>query len=382
MSAMDASLLPAERLDALIQVLGRKGYQVIGPRVRDGAIVYDEITAAADLPVGWTDRQSPGRYRLERRGDAALFGYNVGPQSWKKYLFPPREVLWQARRDGAGFVAEPAGAEPRRRAFIGVRACELNAIAIQDRVFTGGAAVDPRYASRRSEVLLVAVNCGSAGGNCFCVSMGSGPRAERGYDLALTELLDADRHDLLIQAGSQAGAAILAELGAGSGLGAAAAADLEQADQRVAATAASMGRTLDTHDVKGLLYRNATHPRWNEVAERCVSCGNCTSVCPTCFCSEVEDVTSLDGDSTQRLRNWSSCFMQSFTHMAGGSSRVSTASRYRHWLTHKLAGWQDQFGTSGCVGCGRCITWCPPGIDLTEEVAALRERDGEPGALR
>ncbi len=382
MTAMDARLLPAARFDALLGLLIRHGYQAIGPRVRDGAIVYDELRSSADLPAGWTDVQGPGRYRLERRSDAALFGYNVGPQSWKKYLFPPREVLWQARRDGAGFIADSPDASPQKRAFIGVRACELRAIEIQDRVFTGGAAVDPRYASRRQSVFLIAVNCGSAGGNCFCVSMGSGPRADRGYDLALTELLDADRHDLLIEAGSEAGAEFLAELAAGSSVTSATPNDHSQADQLLAATAASMGRSLDTDDVKGLLYRNLTHPRWSEVAERCVSCGNCTSVCPTCFCSEVEDLTSLDGESAQRIRSWSSCFMQSFTHMAGGSSRVSTASRYRHWLTHKLAGWQDQFGTSGCVGCGRCITWCPPGIDLTEEVAAIRASDGQTGALR
>jgi ferredoxin len=376
MENMQPQRMPAGEFGRLLAALSERGYRIVGPRVRDGAIVYDELAGAQDLPVGWTDRQSPGRYRLERRGDAALFGYNVGPQAWKKYLFPPRETLWRARREesaDAGFIAE-ASPEPVRRAFIGVRACELQAIAIQDRVFTGGNAVDPRYAARRSAIFTVAVNCGQAAGSCFCVSMGGGPRATRGYDLALTELLDDRRHDLLVEAGSAAGEEVLAALG----LPPASEQDGAQAAALLAATAASMGRTMETADLKPLLYRNAGSPHWETVAQRCVSCGNCTSVCPTCFCSDVEDVTSLDGNTAERVRSWTSCFTQGFTHLPGGAARASTASRYRHWITHKLAGWQDQFGTSGCVGCGRCITWCPPGIDITAEIAALREKETPP----
>ena len=368
MSSPAPRILAADRLDQLFAALKARGYGLVGPRLRDGAIVYDRLDAAAELPIGWTDEQQPGRYRLRRREDRALFGYTVGPQSWKKYLFPPRETLFRMRHDAQrGFVTEPSPA-PERLAFIGVRACELRAIAIQDRVFTGGAHVDPRYAARRHDLFTVAVNCSQAGSNCFCVSMDSGPRATAGYDLALTELLDAQRHVLLIEAGSEAGAELLAELDATP----AGAEDGAQAAAVSAATAASMGRHMDTGGIKALLYRNAESPRWNSIAERCVSCGNCTSVCPTCFCSDVEDLTSLDGQTAERERSWASCFTQSFTHLPGGSARTSTASRYRHWLTHKLAGWQDQFGSSGCVGCGRCITWCPPGIDLTDEVAALR----------
>jgi ferredoxin len=378
-------ILPASRLDDVFAALRRRGYDIVGPRLRDGAIVYDDLQTAADLPAGWTDEQAPGRYRLAPRSDRALFGYAVGPHSWKKYLFPPQETLWRARRAAHGsgeegsadgdFVGEAAAATTPRRAFIGVRACELRAIAIQDRVFTGGTVTDPAYAARRSEIFTVAINCASAGGTCFCVSMDSGPRATAGYDLALTELLDAQRHDLLLEVGSEAGASVVAELAATTATDA----DCTEADAVVAATAAAMGRTLDTADIKPLLYRNAGSERWNAIAERCVSCGNCTSVCPTCFCSTVEDVTSLDGETAERQRSWASCFTLSFTQMTGGGARVSTAARYRHWLTHKLAGWQDQFGSSGCVGCGRCITWCPPGIDLTEEVAAIRAAEGAAG---
>lgn len=144
------------------------------------------------------------------------------------------------------------------------------------------------------------------------------------------------------------------------------------AEDIVAKTAQQMGRELNTDNLKNLLYQNYEHPRWEDVANRCLSCGNCTMVCPTCFCTAVEDTTDLTGESAERWRKWDSCFTLDFTHLHGGSVRVSTKSRYRQWMTHKLATWIDQFGGSGCVGCGRCITWCPVGIDITEEVAAMR----------
>jgi Fe-S-cluster-containing hydrogenase component 2 len=133
-----------------------------------------------------------------------------------------------------------------------------------------------------------------------------------------------------------------------------------------------MGRELDTDGIKELLYANYDHPRWDQVADRCISCGNCTMVCPTCFCTTVEDTTDLEGEHVERRQLWDSCFTIDYSHIHGGAVRTSTRSRYRQWMTHKLATWWDQFDSSGCVGCGRCITWCPVGIDLTEEALAIR----------
>jgi hypothetical protein len=179
-------------LDELLAALGRRGFELIGPTVRDGAIVYDEIGSCDDLPAGWTDEQDGGSYRLRRREDEALFGYAVGPQSWKRFLHPPELTLWRARRgaDGELEVSEEAPEAPSY-AFIGVRSCELHAIAIQDRVLMEGEFPDPFYRARREGAFIVAVNCTVAGGTCFCVSMETGPRAESGYDLALTEVIDS-----------------------------------------------------------------------------------------------------------------------------------------------------------------------------------------------
>ena len=130
--------------------------------------------------------------------------------------------------------------------------------------------------------------------------------------------------------------------------------------------------SCETHGLRELLQDSLEHPRWDEVAERCLTCGNCTMVCPTCFCTTVEDVTDLTGEQAERWRAWDTCFSLDHSYVHGGSVRPTGRSRYRQWMTHKLGTWWDQFGTSGCVGCGRCIAWCPVGIDITEEAAALR----------
>jgi len=315
-----------------------------------------------------------GRRPLPARSDdeRLLFHYNAGAGSWKHALFPPALRLFSARRAPDGDDVHVEGPEaPPRYAFLGVRACDLHAIAVQDRVFMGDRHVDEDYAARRRDAFLVAVNCTKAGGTCFCVSMGTGPRAGGGFDLALTELLDEAGHRFLVEVGSDRGAEVLAELPrrpAGDD-------DERRATEVVERTAASMGRTLDTDGLKELLYANAEHPRWAAVADRCLTCGNCTLACPTCFCSTVEDVTDLAGAEAQRTRRWDSCFTLDHSYVHGGSVRPSARARYRQWMTHKLASWIDQFGTSGCVGCGRCITWCPVAIDITEEAAAIRASD-------
>jgi sulfhydrogenase subunit beta (sulfur reductase) len=373
MDALGAKLaIERDGLQQIIGALASRGFRVIGPTVRDGAIVYDTIALLDDLPVGWTDRQDAGRYRLERRADAALFGYAVGPHSWKRFLHPPIERLWQARREGDGFsvIEDDEAVEPL--AFIGVRACELRAIAIHNRVFLSGPFRDKSYRVRRDHAFIVAVNCSQAGGTCFCVSMDAGPKVEAGFDLALTELIEEGRDLFVMEAGSAAGVDLINDLRHRP----ATAEEIADADRVVDRTRGQMGRTLETHGLKELLQANPNHPRWDEVAERCLTCGNCTNVCPTCFCTTVEDTTDLSGTTAERVRRWDSCFTLDFSYIHGGSVRSSGRSRYRQWMTHKLAHWIDQFGSSGCVGCGRCITWCPVGIDITEEAAAIRSTAG------
>jgi ferredoxin len=359
-----ARFLPVEGLQSLIETLRDDGYRVVGPTVDQAAIIYDEIESADDLPRGWTDAQEAGQYRLLRRDDEAYFGYVVGPHSWKRFLFPPHATVATADRTDDGWQMRSGDNEQPRYAFLGVRACEIAAIEVQDRTFLHGPYVDPIYQRRREQALIVAVNCTQAARTCFCTSMNTGPRCASGFDLALTEIASG----FVVEVGTGRGQEILDRLDTRE-------VREEDADCAEAArrrAVEQIARHLDTTDIRDLLLGNLEHPRWDEVATRCLSCTNCTMVCPTCFCSTVREVSDLRGEHVERRREWDSCFNFDFSYMNGGVVRGNIRSRYRQWLTHKLASWHDQFGVSGCVGCGRCITWCPVGIDLTEEVAAIR----------
>ncbi|MGE5503375.1 MAG: 4Fe-4S dicluster domain-containing protein [Actinomycetota bacterium] len=365
MDAPPVGLVVLDRggLDSLIVGLAKKGYRVIGPTVVDDAVVYDDISSTKDMPAGLGDEQRGGHYRLKKRKDGALFGYTVSPQGWKRFLFPPRQKLFAAKRSKAGFDILPPDKPEAPMAFIGVRACELAAMAVQDRVFGDKAYGDSGYQRRRREAFVVAVECGEAGEMCFCASMGTGPEVKAGFDLKLVEL--PARELFVVQAGSERGLEMVKALKAPT----ASIDDANAAIERVGKI--KFTKKMDAAAAKTLAAK-PEHARWDDVAKRCLTCGNCTMVCPTCFCSTVEDVTDLKGDNAERWRRWDSCFSVEFSYIHGGSIRNEARSRYRQWITHKLSAWHDQFGTSGCVGCGRCITWCPVGIDITEEVRAVK----------
>ena len=374
MTAEASQILTLNGLERLLEALRSRGYRVIGPTRRDRAIVLDDIGSVSELPRGWSDDQEAGHYRLRESSGPALFHFNAGSGSWKQFLHPSRRRLWRASHRGEKVEMTPEPVSGERLAFIGARACDLHAIAIQDRVFLGGPYVDRNYEARRMNCFIVAVNCSKAGDTCFCASMGAGPEVDQGFDLVLTEITEGE-HRFVVEAGSETGREVLAELPERM----ATAADRAAADAVTARTAGSMGRRMPAEDLPGLLMRNLHHPRWNDVAGRCLTCANCTMVCPTCFCTSVEDSSNLAGSETWRTQRWDSCFTMDFSYIHGGSVRASRSARYRQWMTHKLATWHDQFGTSGCVGCGRCITWCPVGIDITEEVEAIRATEAGQG---
>ncbi len=353
-------------LGTLFTLLADEGYQTIGPKLYDGAIVYAPISSPEELPKGIGDEEEGGHYRLTQRGDAKLFGHTKPVQGLKAHLYPARQKLWSAEKAGHGFrVVKDAAPQPRY-AFIGVRACELSAMLVQDRVFEGGPYVDKGYAERRKNCLIVLVTCDHAGNACFCASQGTGPDAAEGYDLKLAEVVDGARHVFVAEAGSDKGRAILSKLAKQD----AQAGDLKAAAENLEAAAKGQKRAMIA-GVAELLAAKLESPHWEEVAKRCMSCGNCTMVCPTCFCSTMEDATDLSGLKAERTRKWDSCFSIDYSYIHGGPVRNTAGARYRQWMTHKLSHWVEQFGVSGCVGCGRCIIWCPVGIDITAEAKAI-----------
>ena len=363
--ATPAMFLPRAGLDDLIALLIADGRTVVGPTIADGAISYDEIRSTADLPIGWGEEQRPGGYQLRPNGDAeSVFGFTVGPSSWKRYTFPARVPIGRSRTVDGALSFEDVTPDARPLAFLGVRGCELAALQIQDRVLRDGPVADPDYAARRGAALVIAVECTVAAATCFCTSMGTGPEVdEQAADLALTEIDGG----FLVRVGSDAGRAIADRLA------------LEEAgeDRTAAARAAvavvreRIGDPVNTDGLRGRLLARLEDPRWAEIAERCLACANCTLVCPTCFCTSVTQRSDLNTLDTVAERSWDSCFSGDFAKVAGGNFRSRRQDRYRQWLTHKFATWLDQFGSFGCVGCGRCISWCPVGIDIREELLAI-----------
>ncbi|MFC1997348.1 4Fe-4S dicluster domain-containing protein [Chloroflexota bacterium] len=360
-------------LDDLFDQLVKMGYQVIGPKVRDHTINHAPIKTSSELPLGYSSHQEPGRYQLVQNGHQNYFDYVTGSQGWKPYFFPPRSEMMRFHKqngDKNQWELEEATHDYPKYALVGVRPCDLAAIEVQDSVFLREQWCDHIYQSCRENAFIVAVNCIQISGTCFCVSMGTGPEAKGGFDLCLTEL----ENSFLVEVGSEAGRMALNPefvtwIPASAFM-------LNTAKKGLEKARREMRRQLpNPGDLKAQLLGQLEHPEWSAVGGRCLSCTSCTQVCPTCFCWDVTDHTVLPGDIVVREREWDSCFNPDYSYVAHGNTRPNTRARYRQWLTHKFASWYAQFDTAGCTGCGRCITWCPAGIDHIEEIEKIRAGD-------
>ena len=350
-------------LQGLLDELRRLGYRVLGPRLSQGAIQLADLESIQQMPIGWVDEQQPGRYRLRQQG-SNYFDYVVGPGSLKRFLFPPQVEVLQSLSLHGSFQFTAPKPPPQPLAVIGVRACDLAAVRILDRVLLEGPASDADYRARRQSLFVLAVNCARPAATCFCASMNSGPAVTEGADLALFEL---PTH-FVLEVGSERGGEVLSAIKWRP----CSTREVAEAQQVPRQAEKHLSRALPSRErVRDLLRADLEHEHYDEIAQRCLACSNCTMSCPTCFCSSIHDTSDLSGEMCTRERLWASCFTDDHSYMNSGTVRKSIRARYRQWLTHKLSSWIDQFGTSGCVGCGRCITWCPVGIDLTAEVAAL-----------
>ncbi len=382
--------LPRSQLQSLLDQLLAEDYQCIGPQIQSNALVFKPFTQAESLPHGITDHQDAGHYRLQPLDSRRNFHWNCSAQLLKPYFFQAEQVLWQVEKqqDGQLVFCQTQSHQPKR-AFFAVRACDIAALKLQDQHFLHSEFVDDHYAENRKNNLFIAVTCSKAGDNCFCHRTDDGPAITEGYDLLLDELNEG----FVLQAGSLEGEQIYQQLAQRQVLEIASSEQQQQADQSLSQVRQAL---LDKDDqqqqhlhlpfepelIRQVLMQNLDHPHWQELAERCLSCGNCTSVCPTCFCSSQRDIPELDGSQVQHVRQWDSCFSQGHSYIHGYQVRGKTQLRYQQWLTHKLVNWYEQYGRSGCVGCGRCVTWCPVGIDFTQAAMQICQDSGPNGGDR
>ena len=276
---MDASqyICTLEQFQQILDALKNEGYKTYGPTLQNQVIIYDEIQSAQDLPIGWMDEQDPGRYRLKPRSDKAYFGYNLGPHSWKKYLFPPREKLFSVRRQENGLTLFQESDTPiEKMAFLGVRACEIQAILIQDKVFQNKIDTYTQYKQRREQLFILAVNCTRSVNTCFCVSMGAGPEVTESYDLALTEIINEKEHYFVLQIGSERGRLLCGPLS----LVKAKENQCQSAKALVKKNEEQMMRRVDNEHVHEMLSKSWDCKRWDKVAKRCINCAACVNFCP------------------------------------------------------------------------------------------------------
>ncbi|MCL5047219.1 MAG: 4Fe-4S dicluster domain-containing protein [Firmicutes bacterium] len=367
-----AGVATTQGIDELIKLLLGDGYQVIGPSAENNVIQKKEITSVEDLPKGYTDSQAPGHYALKRDSSSPeLFSWAVGPASFKDNLFPSKSTLFEGKITKSDVSISQKEPFSQKVCFFGIRPCEVAAMAVLGRVMAGGPYQDPQAKSVRENSLVIAVECGYPAENCFCTSFDTGPMADEGCDIIITEITEGE-HRFLLRSGSDTGHHILNRLNYKSALPE----DVSARDRVIAKSISQIGKSIDAENTPSMLARNLSSHVWSDIARRCLSCGNCTMVCPTCFCASFEHSNGLENDFSV-TRRWDSCFDTAHSYIHGGSVRTSTASKYRQWMTHKLSTWVDQFNEIGCVGCGRCITWCPVGIDITEEVAKIAESESK-----
>lgn len=340
-------------------------YKVFGPRHKDGAVVLELLRSPYDLAFGWEERRTPGRYRcLKKEADGSLFSYLNGAYPPKKILHPPSLPMFEGEFGRDSFSLEERDLIEGPFVLFGVRPCDSAAISRLDDVLGKGDSADAFYLRRREKAIIIAVDCSNPDSLCFCSSMGTGPYAREGFDIAITEIKDS----VLLRPGTDLGERLISSLG----IPYASDQEKEEARRRMEMATESMGKSVDIDGLPQILLRNIENPIWDEMGRKCLSCGNCTMVCPTCFCYNVVDKVDISLKRLTRERLWDSCQSLEFAAVAGGNFRPMTMARYRHWVFHKLSYWVDQFGNFGCVGCGRCIAWCPVGIDITEVVEEVR----------
>lgn len=299
---------------------------------------------------------------IERPGDLALdFGATLLPP--KKWFFPAEEPLMTFRVEGSEVLDDSV--EAPDRVLFGLHPCDVNGLLLMDNVFSG-AYEDPYYRARRDKTLIVGVSCKEAQSGCTCNAWGT-DESHWGFDLFLTDLGDV----YFVSVGTVKGAELLDRNVETRDV---TVDDVTRFQEAMHRFKESFAEELDTEQLPLLLDAKFDSPIWDELGARCLSCGACSMVCPTCYCFDVEDRLDADGTTGTRVRVWDSCQFKEFAEVAHGHNfREARASRVKYRYYHKQWGYLSKFERVLCVGCGRCARACKAGINPTVVVKALQE---------
>ncbi|MFC1994521.1 4Fe-4S dicluster domain-containing protein [Chloroflexota bacterium] len=320
----------ADLLDKFIEE-----YELFAPVKRDNLVVFDRIHS----------------------GNEAFLDYTNTTKSAKEILFPQAETLFSyVATDGGASIETPPSEESPRLLF-GVRPCDARSFVLLDEVFDGEKYKDVYYLNRRANMAVVAIGCVRPRSTCFCTSVGGAPCSAEGSDLLLIDVGD----DYVVQVVSDKGARLLE----GVGLEDAGEDEIALMWQAIRDAQAYMAPKLAMDGLKQKLDSMFEDPIWGPLTEKCLGCGVCTYLCPTCHCFDIVDEAT--DSAGQRIRLWDSCQFRQFTLQASGfNPRPTTKGRLRQRIMHKFSYFIDNYGHIGCVGCGRCVIECPVNLDTRD----------------
>jgi sulfhydrogenase subunit beta (sulfur reductase) len=340
--SMNAKVIKKEDIADFLDTL-LKDYEVFAPVKRDRLVVFDQIHS----------------------GREAFLTFTATVMSPKEILLPQSETLFTySSTDSAADLEVPSGREKPRLIF-GIHPCDVKSLVFLDRIFNEEEYKDVYYLERRKGMVVVSMGCIKPRLTCFCTSVGGGPFSTEGSDLQLVDIGD----EYVVQVLSDKGEKLLGK------------ARLEDAGEdkvslmrRVAEDAeASMAPKLNIDGLKEKLDKMFDDPIWDVLTEKCLSCGVCTYLCPTCYCFDIVDEARVSGG--ERIRLWDSCQFPLFTLQASGENpRPTSKERYRQRIMHKFSYLIDNCGRIGCVGCGRCVTECPVNLDIRQIITAISNR--------
>jgi hypothetical protein len=346
---VSAKIVKKEYIEAWVNDL-RRDYEVHAPVTAGKVSSFRRIESAAEVDWNYSSTTIPP----------------------SKIIYAPQQALVRFVKSDKGYKAEEDAGAITDRALLAVHPCDLHGLLVLERTFLGQMK-DAAYERVRSRATVVGLNCQNVGEKCFCASFGTGPffgfwmqqGPPFGCDAILTDLGER----FLVETFGEKGDMLFVKVKSSPP----SLDDIGEKFKREAAAKERFRKTLNTRDLPALMRRNLYHPTWRITGEgKCLSCANCTNVCPTCFCYDTWDKAQLDLSVIERVRRWDSCQDERFAEVHGGNFRSTREARLRQFVCHKLSYWVEQYGCFGCVGCGRCMTWCPTGIDLTEIAAEIR----------